>query len=38
LFAEGELADKILGISKKLSEPYGTRITKRKSIGIMKLV
>jgi poly-gamma-glutamate capsule biosynthesis protein CapA/YwtB (metallophosphatase superfamily) len=37
MLAKGELADKILGIIKKLSKPYGTEIVKKKGVGVVKL-
>ena len=37
MLAKGELANKILGIIKKLSKPYGTEIVKKKGVGVVKL-
>jgi poly-gamma-glutamate capsule biosynthesis protein CapA/YwtB (metallophosphatase superfamily) len=37
VMAKGELAEKILGIIKKLSEPYGTKITVKDGVGVVKL-
>jgi poly-gamma-glutamate capsule biosynthesis protein CapA/YwtB (metallophosphatase superfamily) len=37
MLAKGELADKILGIIKKLSKTYGTEIVKKKGVGVVKL-
>jgi len=37
MLAKGELADKILGIIKKLSEPYGTKITVKDGVGVVEL-
>ena len=37
LFAERELAEKIIGDLQRLSKPYGTEIEFRRGIGIVKL-
>jgi poly-gamma-glutamate synthesis protein (capsule biosynthesis protein) len=37
VMAKGELADKILDIIKKLSKPYGTKITVKNGIGLLNL-
>ncbi len=37
MLAKGELADKILGIMSKLSEPYGTKILVVDGVGLVEL-
>ena len=37
LLAKGELADKILGIMSKLSEPYGTKLLVKDGLGLVEL-
>ena len=37
MLAKGELADKILVIIKKLSEPYGTKIIVKDGVGVVEL-
>ena len=37
MFVDAKLGNEILGIMKKLSEPYGTEISIRKGVGTVKL-
>ena len=37
MIAEGELGEQILGVIKDLSAPYGTKMTIRGNVGIVKL-